>query len=123
MYDCVNHAKVKNGKILRWRVELSTFGFKISYRPGKLNVPPDTLSRDFCAVTKSRHCKEITSRFVIQQLRICFISLVLKTCRFLWQVFVKRSVIVVFVPKSNPSFTHRLRLHLSKLRNISNGFP
>jgi len=107
MYDCANHGQVKNEKILRWRVELSALDFKSSYRPGKLNVPPDTLSRAFRAVTQvtSRHCKRFTSRFVIQELCACVTSFVLRTCRFLWKMFTKRSVIVVFVLKSNPGFT------------------
>ena len=33
-------------------MELSAFDFKISHCPGKLNIPPDTLSRAFCAVTQ-----------------------------------------------------------------------
>jgi len=59
MYDCANHGKVRNEKVLRWRVELSAFDFKISYRPGKLNVPLDTLSRVFCAVTQVTSLQKI----------------------------------------------------------------
>ncbi len=37
------------GKIKRWRVELSCYCFDIVYRPGKENIPPDTFSRSTCA--------------------------------------------------------------------------
>ena len=45
MYNNRRPSKIKNDKIARWRVELSCFGFDVSYRPGKENVGPDTLSR------------------------------------------------------------------------------
>jgi len=59
MCDYGNHGKVKNEKLLRWRVQLSAFDFKISYRPGKLNVPPDILSRAFRAVTQVTSLQKI----------------------------------------------------------------
>ena len=49
MYDWRSHSKIKNAKILRWRVELSQYRYEIVYRAGKLNVAPDTLSRVYCA--------------------------------------------------------------------------
>ena len=44
MYDNNNHGKIKNDKVLRWRMELSEFAFDIAYRSGKLNAAPDALS-------------------------------------------------------------------------------
>ena len=49
MYDNKNHGKLKNAKILRWRIELSQFDYEIVYRAGKFNMAPDTLSRVYCA--------------------------------------------------------------------------
>ena len=48
MFDIKSRGKIKNEKILRWRMELSCFDFDIVYRPGKDNIPPDTLSRGVC---------------------------------------------------------------------------
>ena len=34
-----------NASVLRWISELADFNFKIKYRPGKINLDADTLSR------------------------------------------------------------------------------
>ena len=47
MYKTTNHGKIKNGKILRWRMELSKFDFDIVYRSGKLNSVTSALSRAY----------------------------------------------------------------------------
>ena len=44
MFDQRHKGKIKNDKIMRWRVELSCYSFDIVYRPGKENTPPDTFS-------------------------------------------------------------------------------
>lgn len=49
MFDQRHKTKIKNDKIMRWRLELSCYSFDIIYRPGKDNIPPDTLSRATCA--------------------------------------------------------------------------
>ena len=53
MFDNKQRGKIKNDKIMRWRTELSCYCFDIVYRPGAENVPPDTLSRAFCAALPS----------------------------------------------------------------------
>ena len=45
MFDRHRASKIKNDKILRWRLELSPFQYQIVYRPGRLNITADTLSR------------------------------------------------------------------------------
>ena len=49
MFSNTLRGKIKNDKILRWRIELSTYNYDILYRPGKLNESPDALSRGTCA--------------------------------------------------------------------------
>ena len=49
MLDSRKRTKIKNNKIMCWRLELASFSYSISYRPGSKNVGPDTLTRAFCA--------------------------------------------------------------------------
>ena len=49
MFNQCNRGKIKNDKIMRWRIELSCYSFDIVYHPGKENVLPDALSRATCA--------------------------------------------------------------------------
>ncbi|XP_059799785.1 uncharacterized protein LOC132377519 [Hypanus sabinus] len=49
MFSNQQRGKIKNDKILRWRIELSTYNYDILYWPGRLNEPPDALSRGMCA--------------------------------------------------------------------------
>ena len=53
MFDNKQKGKIKNDKIMRWRTELSCYRFDIVYRPGSENIPPDTLSRAYCAAIPS----------------------------------------------------------------------
>ena len=48
MYDTNHKGRVKNDKVLRWRIELSPFQYDIVYRPGKDNQAADALSRTIC---------------------------------------------------------------------------
>ena len=50
MFDRHRTSKIKNDKILRWRLELSPFQYRIEYRPVRLNIPAETLSRA-CPIT------------------------------------------------------------------------
>ena len=49
MLDNRKRTKIKNNKILGWRLDLAPFSYSIQYRPGVANVGPDTLTRAFCA--------------------------------------------------------------------------
>ena len=42
--DC--KSKIKNEKLMRWKLELSSFVYDIQYRPGEFNCGDDALSRD-----------------------------------------------------------------------------
>ena len=50
--------KIKNEKILRWRLELSTYNYDIKYRPGRLNESADALSR-ICSASTAVNLKKI----------------------------------------------------------------
>jgi len=49
MYDVRHFSKIKNEKIMRWRMQLSEFDFQTVFRSGKLNSVLDVLSRAYCA--------------------------------------------------------------------------
>ena len=50
MFNKKLKGKIKNDKIMRWRIDLSCYSFDIEYKPGNENVVPDTLSRLICAI-------------------------------------------------------------------------
>ena len=45
IFDKHHKSKVKNEKILRWKIELSPFSYDVVYRPGVENLAPDAFSR------------------------------------------------------------------------------
>ena len=49
MLDNFRKSKIKNLKIQNWKLELSGYRFDIEYRPGRLNVAADALTRNFNA--------------------------------------------------------------------------
>ena len=49
MFDNHHSGKIKNDKILRWRIELSSYKYDIIYRPGKENKGADTFSLMVCS--------------------------------------------------------------------------
>ena len=51
MFGNSRRNKIKNDKIMRWRMELSQYCYDIVYRQGKFNVVSDALSRVYCAAT------------------------------------------------------------------------
>ena len=60
MFDYNKHGKIKNNKILRWRIELSCLEFDIKYRPGPENVTADCLTRAFCsALSQTKSLKQL----------------------------------------------------------------
>ena len=53
MFHSHHSSKIKNDKILRWRLELAGYKYDIQYRPGKDNLPADALSRSCSATVES----------------------------------------------------------------------
>ena len=45
MYDNKKKSKIKNTKILNWRMELGNFQYQVKYRPGRYNEAADALTR------------------------------------------------------------------------------
>ena len=58
MFDAHHKSKIKNEKILRWRIELSALSYNVVYRPGTDNAAADTLSRT-CSIVKIDSLKNI----------------------------------------------------------------
>ena len=52
MFNSSHKGKIKNEKIMRWRLELSCYKYDIIYRPGRENSAADALSR-VCSVTSN----------------------------------------------------------------------
>ena len=48
IFDKLHKNKLKNDKILRWRMEISCYDFDIVYKLGRDNIVPDILSRSYC---------------------------------------------------------------------------
>ena len=53
MYDYKSSSKIKNDKIMRWRITLSPYSYDIHYRPAQCNSGPDTFTRIRCATISS----------------------------------------------------------------------
>ena len=49
MFGKPHSSKIKNDKISRWRLELSSYKYDIIYRAGRNNIVPDALSRPACS--------------------------------------------------------------------------
>lgn len=58
MFNSSTFGKVKNEKILRWRLELSCFNYEIVYRPGNQNEAADAFSR-YCSATTEFTLKKL----------------------------------------------------------------
>lgn len=58
MFNTRTPNRIKNDKLLRWRLELSNYSYDIVYRPGSLNSSADTLSRS-CSASCSLSLKDL----------------------------------------------------------------
>ena len=59
MFDQHHKGKIKNTKILSWRLELTQFSYDIRHRPGVDNVAPDAFSRVCLATSNSSHSSKL----------------------------------------------------------------
>ena len=62
MLDNRMRTKIKNNKILGWRLELAPFSYSIKYRPGKANIGADPLTRASCSAISNKNL--ITTAFL-----------------------------------------------------------
>jgi hypothetical protein len=51
MFDMNKSRKIKNDKILRWTIQLSSYSYDIVYCPGHNNFVDDALLRSCCSMT------------------------------------------------------------------------
>ena len=59
MFDKSNRGKIKNNKIMLWRLELSQYHYEIRHKPGKENIASDALSRMCSTVNTTDSLKEL----------------------------------------------------------------
>ena len=59
MFNTKHSGKIKNDKIMRWRIELSTYDFDIIYRYGEENIPDDVLSRLNCVTMNLKKLQDL----------------------------------------------------------------
>ena len=59
MFNTKHSGKIKNDKIMCWRIELSTYDFDIIYRCGEENIPPDALSRLNCVTMNLKKLQDL----------------------------------------------------------------
>ena len=59
MFSQQKHGKIRNERILRWRMELANFSYDIVYKPGAQNVGPDTFTRVYCSSISPESLKDL----------------------------------------------------------------
>ncbi len=75
MFNNKQRGKIKNNRIMRWRMELSCYSFDTVYRPGAENITPDTFSQSFCVLSQlDLTLLTFIIRFVTLELSVCSTS-------------------------------------------------
>ena len=59
MFNTKHSGKIKNDKIMRWRIELGTYDVDIIYRCGEENIPADALSRLNCVTMNLKKLQDL----------------------------------------------------------------
>jgi len=59
MLDARHANKIKNDKIARWRLELTSHSCTVVHRPGIENVGPDTLTRAHCGYVQQNRLRDL----------------------------------------------------------------
>jgi len=57
MLDARHANKIKNYKMARWRLELTSYSYTVVHRPGIENVGPYTLTRAHCGYVQQTHLR------------------------------------------------------------------
>ena len=63
MFEPANHGKIKNDKIIRWKMEVLPFSYDIKHRPGNENVV-DTTSRSCTAASSLEELKSMHNSLI-----------------------------------------------------------
>lgn len=61
MFDQKHNSKIKNEKIMRWRLDLACYKFDVVYRPGKQNASADAFSRISAVVNSETNLSDLHS--------------------------------------------------------------
>ena len=64
MFKPANCGKIKNNKIIRWKMELLPFSYDIKHHPGNENVFADTLSQTCVAASSMEELKSIHNSLI-----------------------------------------------------------
>jgi len=59
MLDARHGNKIKNDKIARWRLELTSCSYTVVHRPGIENVGPDTVTRAHCGYVQQNRLRDL----------------------------------------------------------------
>jgi len=59
MLDARHANKIKTDKIVRWRLQLTSYSYTVVHRPGIKNVGPDTLTRTQCGYVQQNRLREL----------------------------------------------------------------
>ena len=59
MFNTKHSGKIKNDKIMRWRIEFGTYDFDIIYRCGEENISADALSRLNCVTINLKKLQDL----------------------------------------------------------------
>ena len=59
MFNAKHSGKIKNDKIMRWRIKLRTYDFDIIYRCGKENISAEALSQLNCVTMNLKKLQDL----------------------------------------------------------------
>ena len=110
MFDVQNRGKIKNEKILSWRINLASFSFDIQYHKGKENVAADTLTRSSCVILPD-------SKLLKLHESLCHPG-VTRMIHFLWSSYLPHSVKEICIQSANCQICNTVKPNFHKPSNL-----